>query len=306
MIMQTQRLTLPDLPRPVGTGWLRSPPDMRDYHVKHDSIKPALTTLGLSKKQDKIVLPDNMDLSDWCSPIEDQGQIGSCTAQAAVGIAEYFQNRVFGQYTEGSRLFVYKTTRKLMGWEGDTGAFMRSAMGALRLCGIAPEKYWQYTDDPILFDEEPPAFVYSVADNFEATHYFCHDPIRLSISKDEVLNSVKSFIASGVPSMFGFWIFDSFYESERPGDIPMPGIYERNQGGHAVVAIGYDDDYEIVNTFNNQKTKGAIKIRNSWGESWGNQGYGWLPYDYVLAGLADEFWSLFDMDWIDTDEFGLE
>ena len=61
----------------------------------------------------------------------------------------------------------------------------------------------------------------------------------------------------------------------------------------------------IVNTRDNQSTKGALLIRNSWGTKWGQEGYGWIPYDYVLNGLAKDFWSLLSMDWIDTKQFGL-
>ena len=84
--------------------------------------------------------------------MQDQGRIGSCTAHAAVGIVEYFQRRSFGKHAEGSRLFVYKTTRNLMGVIGDTGAWLRTAMGALALCGLPPERYWPYTDEPADFD----------------------------------------------------------------------------------------------------------------------------------------------------------
>ena len=71
------------------------------------------------------------------------------------------------------------------------------------------------------------------------------------------------------------------------------------------MAVGYDDNKIIINTKNNEKTKGALMIRNSWGRNWGQDGYGWLPYDYVLDGLAEDFWSILSMEWIDTEQFGL-
>ena len=96
----------------------------------------------------------------------------------------------------------------MVGVEGDTGAWLRNAIGALALCGVPPERYWPYTDAVPDFDQEPTSFVYSVADNFEALRYFCHDPRRASLPYEKVLANVKRFLAAGIPSMFGFWGFN--------------------------------------------------------------------------------------------------
>ena len=105
--------------------------------------------------------------------------------------------------------------------------------------------------------------------------------------------------------MFGFWGFQSFEDTDTPGDIPYPCKGESAQWGHAVMAVGYDDERKISNLKCKSETKGALLIRNSWGKNWGEDGYGWLPYDYVLNGLALDFWSIIDMRWIDTGNFGL-
>ena len=105
--------------------------------------------------------------------------------------------------------------------------------------------------------------------------------------------------------MFGFWGFESFEDSDSPGDIPYPCKGEKAQWGHAVMVVGYDDDHKVTNLKCKLSTKGALLIRNSWGKNWGDNGYGWLPYDYVLNGLALDFWSILDMRWIDTGNFGL-
>jgi C1A family cysteine protease len=129
-------------------------------------------------------LPASVDLRQWCSPVEDQLSLGSCTANAAAGIIEYFERRAFGNSITASRLFIYKTTRDLLGWVGDTGAYLRSTMGALALFGAPPEKYWPYTDVQQpgpggirTFDEEPSAFVYELAEHWDAVSYFCLDPL---------------------------------------------------------------------------------------------------------------------------------
>ncbi len=291
--------------RTVGTGWLPPPPDLRDYTEAAPEIKEMAKKLGVLKGAKPKAAPAKVDLRDWCSPVEDQMGLGSCTAHAAVGIVEYLERRSFGKHVEGSRLFVYKATRNLMQVTGDKGAWLRNAMGALCHCGVPDEKYWPYTDAEPAFDEEPPSFVYAVADNYEAVKYFCHDPQGAVVPGSAVLGSVKKYLAAGVPSMFGFWGFPSFDSCNVKGGIPYPCPGESAQWGHAVVAAGYDDKKKLKNTECDKSTTGALLIRNSWGTGWGDEGYGWLPYDYVLDKLAIDFWSLLSMEWVDSRQFGI-
>jgi C1A family cysteine protease len=300
-----KRVTIPDTGETVGTGWLPPLPDLRDYTEEHPQIAVMAKKLGISPpgKTKAPELPPGVDLRKWCSPIENQGNLGSCSAHAGMGIVEYFERRAFNAYIDGSRLFLYKTTRDLMGVTGDTGAWLRNVMGALVFCGIPPEKYWPYTIAD--FDREPSAFVYAVADNYESLRYFCHDPLGINIPPAAVLESVKKYLAAGIPSMFGFFGFPSFGNTNVKGGIPYPCAGEQAQWGHAIAAVGYDDNKKIKNTTCNRETTGALLIRNSWGTGWGDKGYGWLPYDYVHNKLALDFWSLLSMDWVDTKQFGL-
>jgi C1A family cysteine protease len=284
----------------AGTGWLPPIPDLRDYTEYNQQLDLLNSKLGIGAEEQKAIT--SVDLRKWCSGVENQGDIGSCTAHAGMGIVEYYERRAFNRHIEGSRLFLYKVTRNLMQQEGDTGARLRDVMKALALCGVPAEKYWPYNVAD--FDKEPAAFIYSIADNYEALKYFCHDPLGSDIPSETVLESVKKYLVAGIPSMFGFWGFPSFNDSDVKGGIPYPCQGESAEWGHAIVAVGYDDQKKIQNLKCNKETTGALLIRNSWGTSWGDKGYGWMPYEYVINKLAMDFWSLLGMEWVDSGQFG--
>ena len=103
--------------------------------------------------------------------------------------------------------------------------------------------------------------------------------------------------------MFGFTVYNSIEQAEGTGKIPFPSPKEKIEGGHAVIVVGCDDKMKIKNKFWKVETTGALLIRNSWGKEWGEEGYGWLPYEYVLRGLAEDFWSIIKKEWIDTAQF---
>lgn len=285
----------------LGMGWLPDYPDFRDYTVEQDSMKAMLTKAGVAVTL-KVSLPDSVDLRAWCSPIENQGSLGSCTAHAGVGIVEYFERRAFGKHIDASRLFLYKVTRNMLHWTGDTGAFLRSTMGALALFGVPPEEYWPYVVAD--FEKEPSSFCFAFAQNYQAISYYRLDPP--GTAKNVLLNQIKTNLAAGLPLMFGFTVYNSYTQGATTGKIPYPTRGEKVVGGHAIVAVGYDDSMKIKNTNPGaSETTGALFFRNSWGMGWGSSGYGWLPYDYVLKGLAVDWWSLLKNEWIDTGAFKL-
>jgi C1A family cysteine protease len=292
-------------------GWMKDYPDMRDFaptleqqpakllaNEGTETVKTLLKKVGIDHKKAVKAAPSKVDLRQWCSQVENQGALGSCTAHAAMGVLEYYQRRAYGKHVDGSRLFLYKTSRNLLNWKGDTGAYLRTAMAALAMFGAPLEKFWPY--DVAKFEEEPGAFVYAMAQNFKAITYYRLDPI--GITSEKLLTSIKTHLQSGLPSMFGFTCYSSLYQAKE-GKITFPQPNEKVIGGHAVIAIGYDDNMEIDNGV--KKSKGAIMIRNSWGPEWGAGGYGYLPYDYILGGIAVDFWVLIKNDWIDTGNFGL-
>ncbi len=291
-----------------GLGWIPDFPDFRDYTGETKNVRDILAPTGLPAsgagrrgRKPRVPLPAAVDLRAWASPVEDQGGLGSCTAQAGAGVIEYYERKSFGRHIESSRLFLYKVTRNLMKMKGDTGAYLRLTMGAMVLFGVPPEEYWPYTDSGEGFDKEPPAFSYAFAQNYKTLMYYRHDPA--GAAGPAVLEQLKTYLAAGHPAMFGFTVYSSIEQAAETGRIPFPVGRERIEGGHAVVAMGYDDALEIKNTSGGETAKGALLVRNSWGTGWGEKGYGWLPYAYVLKGLAEDFWSVLKKEWIDTGEF---
>ncbi len=283
---------------PVGMGWLRDLPDFRDYTEHHEAIQPQLAAIGIAQPE-QVSQPAKIDLRAYCSPVENQGALGSCTANAVVGLVEYFERRAHGNFIDASRLFLYKVTRDLLHWKGDTGAYLRSTMGALALFGVPPEEYWAY--QIATFDNEPTAFCYSFAQNFQAISYYRLDPPGTAPAK--LLARIKTNLVAGLPSVYGFTVYSSIAQAGTTGRIPYPGQGEKVLGGHAMLVIGYDDNLKIANTNTGTSTKGALLVRNSWGAGWGDHGYGALPYDYVTTQLAVDFWSLLKQEWTDTGVF---
>lgn len=272
-------------------GWIPDLPDHRDY--TQDSPEVSDLTSQMFKHTFSIDSVSKVDLRQYFSPVEDQENIGSCTAHAAMGIVEYYQRRKKGKFVDGSRLFLYKVTRNMMHVTGDTGAWLRTVMGALKIFGVPPEREWPY--DTKNFDVEPPAYVYGWAQNYQAMKYFRVD--RAGWTPDQTHKAILNYLSKGNPLMFGFTVFNSLWNMKTDNVIPFPGSGDKVEGGHAVIIAGYDTEKPT------NVGKGAYLIRNSWGTGWGEQGYGWLPFEYVLKGLADDFWGMTQQEWVDIEPF---
>jgi C1A family cysteine protease len=299
-----------------GLGYIPDVAKVEDYDEQHREIAPLLYKTRLAHRVAATVhaigvtahapapaappmAPAMVDLRSWFSPIEDQGQLGSCTANAAIGLLEYFERRTAGRFVDASRLFLYKAERNLLGWTGDTGAFLRTAMEALVLFGAPPERYWPYDARPeatnTRFDLEPPAFCYAFGANYQGLKYFRHDPPGTSTA--QALANIRAYLAAGFPCMFGFPVYPEYDHPLPGGLIAYPGLGSHSRGGHANVVAGYDDNMMIG------ADRGALLVRNSWGTGWANAGYGWMSYKYVTQNLATDWWSLISAKWVDTAQF---
>ncbi len=240
-------------------GWKPDVPDQRDYRYYLKSTNPQS-------------LPESVDLRSKCPPVEDQGQLGSCTANALVSALEYLELQKKRKFYDLSRLFVYYNERVIENSvNSDSGAMIRDGIKTLANQGVCKENNWKY--DIKKFTKKPGKGCYSSALKYVINSYYRIDS----------LNEMKQCLVSGFPFVFGFSVYESF-ESDlvaQTGEVPMPAENEKLLGGHAVMAVGYDD---VTQRF---------IVRNSWGENWGNQGYFTIPYIYLTdRNLSDDFWTI--------------
>jgi len=235
-------------------GYLRDLTDQRDY-----IYKPKL----------RFFSPKKVDLRKYCSKIEDQGDLGSCTGQALAGNIELLDKKIDGAYTDVSRLFIYYNERKIEGCVNiDSGAYIRDGIKSLKRWGVCDEKLLPY--DISLFKQEPSPECYKQA-------------LSRRISVYERIRDVSDIIAclaEGFPVVFGIAIYESFESEEvkRTGIVPMPAKYETMIGGHCMLVVGYDT-----------KERRFI-VRNSWGK-WGDDGYCYIPFRYVEK-FGDDLWTV--------------
>jgi C1A family cysteine protease len=240
-----------------GYGWHPDLPDARDHHFTPATMK----------------LPATVDLRPICPPVYDQGQLGSCTANAIAAAYDVDRGIQKLEFMGPSRLFIYYNERALEGTiRSDAGAQIRDGIKTLKIDGVAPETMWPYQVSK--FAKQPPADAYADALENEALSY-----ARVSATQA----AIQTVLANGRPIVIGFTVYESFESAKvaKTGIMPMPAKGEKVLGGHAVLVVGY-------------KKIGAKLywiVRNSWGASWGVGGYFYMPAEYLTTkGLASDFW----------------
>jgi C1A family cysteine protease len=240
-------------------GWIPDLPDHRDHNFK---LNKAVTVTSL------------VDLRPHCPPVYDQGQLGSCTANAIGAAIEFCEKKENHPDFMPSRLFIYYRERAIEGSIfSDSGAQLRDGIKAVNQKGVCKESTWPYDEGK--FTQNPSTAAWSEAAKHKALSYQRIDNTSMV--------QMKQCLASGFPFVFGFTVYDSFMSDQvaQTGIVPMPSENESVQGGHAVLAVGYDD------------SKRAFIVRNSWGADWGLKGYFYMPYEYVTdTDLADDFWEI--------------
>lgn len=240
-------------------GWRPDKPDMRDRRM---AVAP-------------VALPRKVSLRSKMPPVFNQGELGSCTANAIAATLEYGEKRQ-GEHTHRlSRLFIYYNERAMEGTvKEDAGAEIRDGIKSVAKLGASAESLWPYKIEH--FAEKPPPPAYAEAVKHEALNY-----ARI----DQQAVPLQASLAQGFPVVFGFTVYDSFESAAvaKTGKVPMPNPRERVVGGHAVVLVGYDARGDSL----------LWEVRNSWGSKWGDKGHAWFSSSYLLGSdLSSDFWVI--------------
>jgi C1A family cysteine protease len=256
-------LVLPKQRKVQRYGWIPDLPDHRDlkYAAPHEVL---------------AALPPSVDMRAHCPAVYDQGQLGSCTANAIGAAFEFDQiKQKVPHVWRPARLFLYYNERAIEGTVSqDAGAQIRDGIKSVVTQGLCSEDLWTYDDGPAKFTVQPPQFCYQNASKHLVSKYS-------SVMQD--VTQIKGCLASGYPVVIGFTVYDSF-ESQQvasTGILNMPTSSESVVGGHAVLVVGYDD------------SSSRFMVRNSWSANWGMAGYFTMPYDYLAnPDLSSDFWQI--------------
>ncbi len=269
---------------PSGLGWRPDLPDPRDY-------KPDREELGkiLGRLKRRSAVPKRVDWREYCPAASDQTPVAAGTAASCAALLQYFQRRATGEIIEPSANFVDHVTRRLLAGTGDGGEQLRATWKAIIRFGVPRVQDWPSDAEDLT--REPDAFAYAAAMRFPGLNYVRLDGFQPG---EAVLDSVKSFLAAGFALVFGFSVCTSV---SAEADIPCATIFDGVRGGRAAIAVGYDDKHRV------RSWRGALLINPAWGDAWGEGGYGWLPYAYISAGLAVNFWTLVRPQWLAPGDF---
>jgi C1A family cysteine protease len=242
-------------------GWVHDIPDRRDHFYA-------------APRETLAELPPKVDLRQNCPSVYDQGELGSCTANGIAGAIQYdrMKQKLNPNFIP-SRLFIYYNERVIEHTvNSDSGAQVRDGLKVVAREGDCPETEWPY--DIKKFADKPSAKCYKDALKYKAIQY------QRVVQN---VNQLKGCLASGYPFVYGFTVYESF-ESQavaETGVVPMPASGEAVVGGHCVLAVGYDDSEQ------------RFIARNSWGSTWGMQGYFTVPYAYLSdSSLSSDFWTI--------------
>ena len=248
---------------------------------------PASGVKNFKSRYKSKQLPKKVDMRPNMTKVEDQMSVSSCTANAAAGAYEYLVKKNQGINYDVSRLFIYYNGRKADLEKGermsDSGAFIQSVVEQMMEKGCCSESTWPYDYRKSVVNKKPDEEAYREAEKFK---------VKSIEHVDKTLDAWRSALAEGYPVIFGATLFDSF-EDQRHGRIPEPSEKEKKlekHGGHAMLCVGYSDPDKV------------FIVRNSWGRDWGDHGYCYMSYDYIMTYTDDDTWIIKDADKVEDNE----
>lgn len=246
-------------------GWRPQLPDHRDLLFR-PGVAPQ---------------PNTADLRSLFPAPYDQGDLGSCTANAISGAIQCDMARQKIDDFMPSRLFIYYNERAMEGTVGqDAGASIRDGIKSINVQGVCPETDWPY--DVSRFADKPPANCYADATRARSLTY-------RAVAQNA--GAIKAALGQSLPVVIGFTVYESFESDEvtATGIVPMPNPSEKVLGGHAVDVAGVNQTAQPWNGI----PPGYFLMRNSWGSDWGVKGYFFMPFSYLLnPNLASDFWVI--------------
>ncbi len=247
-----------------GLGWVPDKPDQRDYVFRPRVLGP-------------VTLPQKVDLRATCPDVYDQGQLGSCTANALAAAFDFDRHKQGKHFMTPSRLFIYWNERDVEGTvNADAGAALRDGVKVLAKDGTCTEKIWPYNIDE--FTKKPSPKAYTQAEKNQALTYQ-----RILKPINDPTQDMLICLSRGYPFVGGFSVYESFESPAvaKTGMVPMPAQTEKLLGGHAILIVGYD------------RAKQYFICRNSWGKAWGDKGYFYMPFAYITnSNLSTDHWLI--------------
>ena len=278
-----------------GLGNIPDIPTVEDYtvaDVQNEFPKELLNQLNKVE-----TLPKEVDNRKYCSAIQDQDTLGSCTSQASVSMIESLQKFVYGKYTDYSRLYVYYNTRERMGKQYigiDSGASNKTTLKAIVKRGLIPESDMPYVINN--FKQEPSAMNYRDSVEYGLLKYVRVD--SEPVYNAALVDKIKSFLSTGYNIFTGCAVYNSIYNLDRRNSVlPYPSKTDKSIGGHAFLLVGYAND------INTNVGQGAFLVQNSWGTDHGDRGFFWIPTKYFETGVAYDNWTATSGKFLDEGVF---
>ncbi len=266
----------------AAPAWIRDCPDPRDWLYDAERARLWWSSLG---RRARGALPNRCDLREYFAPIGESRSAATATAASCVALVQYFERRASGRLLDLSADFLQDVAARL-GGSSASAEQIRQVLKALVRYGAPPQRLWTQAAerrDPLL---------YGYAREWSELAY-----VRLDApgqDGSDTLKCVRGFLAAGWAIVGGFAVPDSI---TGEADIPWPTQFDTMLGGQPIVLAGYDDTRRI------RSTKGALLVRTAWGNAWGEQGYGWLPYEYIEQHVAVDFWTVVQPRWLESGEF---